>query len=155
MTIPDALRIAYMCCYLIVTSQLLFYRTVLSSALRRVSIDNFLEQRKVIDTVLVKRIKIPYYLCLFLNFIVLGISLGLPNPVFQTSLIAFGCLTADVIIALRYNGPLNKLTSAWPENVTGADWQQVRSQWLKYINIRAIFITIGMISLIAGSIMGK
>ena len=153
MTIPDAIRIAYMCCYLVVTAQLLFYISVLGPALRKVTLENFLEQRKVIDTVMVNRIKIPYYLCILLNLVVLGISLGLPNPVFHTTLIAFFCLLTDVAIALRYNGPLNKLTSSWPENATNADWQQVRTKWLNYINVRAVFIIIGMVSLIIGSVV--
>src|SRR6185436_15901911 len=102
MTLPDAIRIAYMCCYLVITAQLLFYINVLGPALRKISLDNFLELRKIVDTIMVKRIKIPYYLCLFLNIIVLGISLGLPNPVFQTSLAAFICLLADLFIALKY-----------------------------------------------------
>lgn len=153
MTIPDIIRIAYMCCYVIVTSQLLFYINVLSPTLRKVSLDNFLEQRKIIDTVMVNRIKIPYYVCLLLNLATLWFSLGLPNPVFQTTLIALFCLLTDIGIALRFNGPLNKLTSAWPENKTNADWQHVRTRWLNYINIRAVFIIIGMISLIIGSIL--
>lgn len=154
MTIPDAIRIVYMCCYLVVTAQLLFYINVLGPALRKVKLENFLEQRRIIDTVMVNRIKIPYYLCLFLNFVVLGISLGLPNPVFQTTLLALICLMSDMFIAIRFNMPLNKLTSLWPENAAEvSNWQQVRTKWLNYINLRAVFIIIGMVSLIIGSVV--
>ena len=154
MTILDLFRILHMICYLVVVSQLLFYFTVMGDALKKGSIENFLELRKIIDTVMVNRIKIPYYSSLFLSFVLVLLTFQHPQSyVFITGTIAFICLLIDAFIAIKFNVPLNKLTNQWPEKSTDVNWMEVRILWLKYINYRAIFTTFGMISLFAGAVL--
>ena len=148
------IRITHMICYLIVVSQLLFYFTVMGNALRMGSLDSFLENRKIIDTKLVKRIKIPYYTCLLLNVFVVLLSVPeYPRIIFLSTLLALVCLAIDAIIAIKFNVPLNKLTNHWPDNPSNTNWQEVRTKWLNIINYRAVFATTGMISLIVGAIL--
>lgn len=154
MTFFEILRVLHMVCYLIVVSQLLFYFTVMGNALRIGSLESFLENRKIIDTRLVKRIKIPYYTCLLLNILVVPLSVPeYPRIIFLSALLALVCLVLDAIIALKYNIPLNNLTNQWPDNPSNANWHEVRTKWLNLINYRAVFTTIGMISLIVGAIL--
>ncbi len=154
MTLTEILRILHLICYLVVVSQLLFYFTVMGAALRKASLEGFLELRKIIDTDLVKRIKIPYYICLLLSLLVVLATLPeYPRIIFLTALVALACLVIDTIIAIKFNVPLNKLTNQWPENPGNANWQDVRTRWLNMINYRAIFTTIGIISLIVGAIL--
>src|SRR5688572_24919973 len=98
MTFFEIIRIIHMICYLLVVSQLLFYFTVMGNALRMGSIDGFLENRKIIDTRLVKRIKIPYYTCLLLNVFVVLLSVPeYPRIIFLSTLLALVCLLIDAI----------------------------------------------------------
>src|SRR6187549_3113900 len=104
MTLTEILRILHLICYLIVVSQLLFYFTVMGAALRKASLEGFLELRKIIDTDLVKRIKIPYYICLLLSLLVVLATLPeYPRIIFLTALIALACLVIDTIIAIKFN----------------------------------------------------
>src|SRR4030095_10630434 len=62
-----SIRLLHLLSYLLVTSQVLFYLFILCKALKAVSLKNYFEQRKVIDSLMVKRFKFIYFFCLSLN----------------------------------------------------------------------------------------
>jgi hypothetical protein len=150
MTTIKIIQLLQLVSYLLVTSQLLFYLVILIDALRVVSLQNFLEQRKVINTLFEGRFKAMYYACLVLSLTVVVISIkDVSSPIFITSLIAFICLVADVVLTIKGNGPLNARTNTYVVGQRG-NWEELRIDWLRFIKYRGYFSTIGMISLLAG-----
>jgi hypothetical protein len=126
---------------------------VLADALRNVSLENFLEQRKAVDAIFRKRYQPIYYLSLLFSGIMVAIS------VYQTDFlsitfhaVAFVCLMADVTIALKKNNPINKLVNCYATGDENIDWQDARLRWLKFIEMRGLFISIGLLSLLIDAI---
>jgi hypothetical protein len=137
--------------YLIVTSQLLFYLVILGNAMKSISLNSYFELRKVVDTLMNQRFRIIYYTCLFLSLLTIIFASAMPeSSFFITTTLAFICLVVDVFIAQRKNVPLNKLSNTYVTKSADHDWQDVRTQWLKYIRYRGIFIVTGMIVLLWG-----
>lgn len=149
-------RMLHLTSYLLVTAQLLFYLFILSHALNLVSIENFLEQRKIIDTMFANRIRLSYYCCLALSVIMVVMTAkNLSSTIFVSCAIALICLIADIIIAQKGNVPLNTLVNAHATTNGNTDWETVRIQWLSFIKYRAIFTTTGMLSLLAGLVLNE
>ena len=63
-----SIRILHLLSYVLVTSQVLFYLFILCKALKAVSLENYFELRKVIDSLMIKRFKFMYYSCLALKY---------------------------------------------------------------------------------------
>ena len=145
------LRLIQICVYLIITSQLLFYLLILSDALKQVSLENFLELRKIVDALMSTRFRVIYYSALILTLTVVVLTFKKPDSIlFVTSVIALVCLIVDVTIAMKANVPINSLINEYTPGNTNHDWNSLRLEWLNFINIRAIFVVVGMVSQIAG-----
>ena len=145
------LRLIQICVYLIITSQLLFYFIILSDALKQVSLENFLELRKIVDALMSTRFRVIYYSALILTLTVVVLTFKKPDSIlFVTSVIALVCLIVDVTIAMKANVPINSLINEYTPGNTNHDWNSLRLEWLNFINIRAIFVVVGMVSQIAG-----
>lgn len=145
------LRLIQICVYLIITSQLLFYFIILSDALKQVSLENFLELRKMVDALMSTRFRVIYYSALILTLTVVVLTFKKPDSIlFVTSVIALVCLIVDVTIAMKANVPINSLINEYTPGNTNHDWNSLRLEWLNFINIRAIFVVVGMVSQIAG-----
>jgi uncharacterized membrane protein len=144
-------RLIQLIAYLVITSQLLFYMFILSDSLKKVSLNNFLELRKVIDVSFGHRFRVIYYSGLILSLIAVLLYVNEPGSIlFITTAIGFICLVADVAIAMKCNVPLNTLFNNYqPADVTH-NWQTLRLQWIRFINIRGVFIVIGMVTQMAG-----
>ena len=135
--------------YTIVGSQLIFYLMVMADALKMVSLKNFIAQRKAVDSIFHKRYHPVYYSALLFSGIAAAATLYKADPISTTlQCIAFLCLVADITIALKKNAPINKFVNTYSHDDKEHDWETTRRQWLKYIEIRGIFISIGMLSLI-------
>ena len=149
-------RLIHLASYVLVSAQLLFYLLVLSDALKMISLENFLEQRKVIDGSFGNRIRYSYYVCLFLSFIAVIISAWKPaSPVFISSIIAFVFLIADVLLATRGNIPINAAINSYTPGSTNFDWEDLKLRWLALINYRACCISAGVLSLLCGLVINQ
>ena len=150
------IRILHLLSYVLVTSQVLFYLFILCKALKAVSLDNYFELRKVIDSLMIKRFKFMYYSCLALSIVTVLLSARQPASLFFiSSASALIFLAIDLAITLRGSVPLNTLSHSYgatPENV---NWQNVRTQWLDYMKYRGIAIALGMSGLLAGLVFEK
>jgi hypothetical protein len=147
------LRLIQICVYLIITSQLLFYLIILSDALKQVSLDNFLELRKIVDALMSTRFRIIYYSALILTLTVVVLALKKPGSIlFVTSAIALLCLIIDVTIAMKANVPINTMINQYTPGDITHDWNSLRFKWLNLINIRGYFIIVGVISQLVGLI---
>ena len=95
------LRLIQICVYLIITSQLLFYFIILSDALKQVSLENFLELRKIVDALMSTRFRVIYYSALILTLTVVVLTFKKPDSIlFVTSVSALVCVIVDVTIAM-------------------------------------------------------
>ena len=151
-----AIRLLHMLSYLLVTSQVLFYLFILSDAFKLISLDNFFEQRKIIDALMIGRFKLMYYSCLALS--VLAVVLSIKNPgtsFFITSALALVFLVIDFWIIIKGSLPLNALAHTYGETSENVNWEAIRIQWLDYMKYRGISVTLGMAGLFAGLVFGK
>lgn len=147
------IRILQLSVYLIITSQLLFYLVILSDALKQVSLDNFMELRKIVDGLMTTRFRVIYYAALILTLTVVILSIKNPTSViFVTSCVALVCLIIDVTLAMRGNVPINSIVNAYSPGDMTHNWAGLRLQWLKLINIRGSFVVLGIVSQLAGLI---
>lgn len=147
------LKISQLVVYLIITSQLLFYLIILSDSMKQISLPSFIELRKVVDPLMESRFRTIYYSGIILTLAVVILSARKPDSsLFITSSIAMVCLIVDVTIALKGNVPINALINAYTPGDTTQNWSALRLEWLKLINIRGGFITVGMVSQLIGLI---
>jgi uncharacterized membrane protein len=149
-------RLLHLLSYLLVTSQVLFYLFILCDSLKVISLENFIELRKVIDSLMIGRFKVMYYSCLALCVIAVVLAAKQPSSgFFITSVMALIFLIADLWITVRGSMPLNELMHTYTPGHSTADWETVRTQWLDYMKYRGIIITMGMTTLIGGLILAK
>ena len=150
------IRLLHLISYLLVTSQVLFYLVILCGALKVVSLENYFEQRKVIDTLMVGRFKLMYYSCLVLSILVVILSIRQPTSLFfVSSVIALIFLAIDLTITVKGSLPLNAISNTFGTSSQSVNWETVRIQWLDYMKYRGIAITIGMVGLLAGLVFDK
>jgi uncharacterized membrane protein len=151
-----SIRLLHLISYLLVTSQVLFYLFILSDALKAVSLENYFEQRKIIDSLMITRFKAMYYSCLALSIVAVIVSVRQPASLFfVSSAIALILLSIDLAITVKGSLPLNALSHSYGAATDNVNWQEVRIQWLSYMKYRGIAMTMGMISLFAGLVFGK
>jgi len=156
MTTLKIIRTLQVITYLLISSQLLFYLLVLGDALKLVSIENFMEQRKAVDSIILVRYKWLYYSSLLICIAAVIVSARKPiSPFFISSAIALICLVVDVLIAVNLNIPINAQFNSYGEGTGLTDWNAIRLQWLDFIRYRGISIAIGMLSLIIGLVWDR
>lgn len=150
------IRLLHLISYLFVASQVLFYLVILSDALKSVSLENYFEQRKVIDSLMATRFRIMYYSCLALSIAGTIFSAGKPASLFFiSSAMALILLSVDLAITVRGSLPLNALSHSYPADLENVNWKSVRVQWLDYMKYRGIAITLGMVALLVGLVFER
>jgi hypothetical protein len=150
------IRILHLLSYVLVTSQVLFYLFILCKALKAVSLDNYFELRKVIDSLMIKRFKLMYYSCLALSIATVVLSARQPASLFFiSSTSALILLSIDLAITLRGNVPLNTLSHSYGSAAENVNWENVRVRWLDYMKYRGIAVGLGIAVLLAGLVFEK
>jgi uncharacterized membrane protein len=150
------IRLLHLLSYLLVSSQVLFYWYILSDALKAVSLENYFEQRKIIDSLMIKRFKSMYYTCLVLSIVVIVVSAQHPSSFFFiSSILALILLLVDIIITVKGSLPLNTLSHSFGTSTENVNWEEVRTQWLGYMKYRGLSITLGMACLLGGLVFEK
>ncbi|MGB8190336.1 MAG: hypothetical protein WCF67_00395 [Chitinophagaceae bacterium] len=156
MTAMKILRFIHILAYLVITGQLMFYFFVMGDALKAVGIENFVEQRKIVDPLVRQRHVPVYYACLFLSVvIVILLAKHWRSPLFLSSLAALVCLVLDVVLAQRENGPINATINNTAMGTPGVDWEGLRTHWINMIRLRGAISMAGFISLLAGVFWNK
>lgn len=151
MIVINIIRLLHLLSYLVIASQLVFYLVILGDAMKLISLNNYFEQRRVIDMLMNRRFKIMYYACLVLSLITTILAGVAPASLFFISTaLAFLCVVADVVIAQKKNIPLNTLSNTYKSANENQEWENVRTQWLKFIHYRGLIIMIGMTALLLG-----
>jgi uncharacterized membrane protein len=155
MTTIKILRLLHLAAYVILSSQLMYYVFVMGDALKLISIESFMEQRKVVDPLVQQRHIPVYYAGLILTLALLILQFKQWNSFGYVSLAIAGLLLlADVFLSLTYNVPLNKLINN-PGNVRNVNWDNVRMEWIYFIKMRALVSMVGLAVLLAGMLSFK
>jgi len=155
MSLTKTTYFVYLLCYVLVSSQLLFYLFILTDALRPVSLSNFIELRKSVDFLAEHRLRVLYYVSLPLS--IATVALLAPNrtsPLFITAVISCLCLLIDMAFALKGNMPINAQINNYTPN-SGTNWEALRQQWLTFMQYRGVAIAIGITSLLAGLFLNQ
>ena len=156
MIVIKSIRLLHLLSYVLVTSQVLFYLFILCKALKAVSLENYFEQRKVIDSLMVRRFKVMYYSCIALSIAAVIVSAGQPASLFFISSVsALILLSVDLAITVKGSLPLNALSHSYGASTENVNWENVRIQWLDYMKYRGIAITLGMVGLLFGLVFEK
>lgn len=144
----DRLRVVQLIIAIIIASQGIFYILAGAEGLRNISVQAFAEQRKAIDIAIAGRIKVLYYSALLLgiiNLVILGRASF--SSTFMLTLLATLFTLADILMAIKFNVPINNAFASYPEGSIG-DWKTLQFDWLKYIVIRGVLAIMAMISLL-------
>jgi hypothetical protein len=152
----NIIRLMQLMVYMVITSQLLFYFFILSDSLKLVSLENFIELRKVVDLSFGHRFKMIYYAGLLLSLTVVLLQIKQPGSIlFITAVISLVCLLVDVAIAMKGNVPINSLFNNYQSGDTTQNWQALRLEWINLINIRGAFIVTGICAQLIGLVFTR
>jgi hypothetical protein len=144
------LQIITLLLYSLLVSQSFFYVMGYGAALNKLSATAFIEQRVAIDTAIAGRLRFLYIACLICLLFLLYLSCT-NDLVFLTNiLLALSCLVLDMFIAIKKNIPLNKTIATWDLNNYPEDWQETRSEWLRYFSWRMIACITGFLYFLGG-----
>jgi uncharacterized membrane protein len=150
MTIIKSIRFLHLLAYLVITSQLMFYFFVMGSAMKRMSMANFIELRKIVNPLVHQRHIPVYYACLALSIIaIVLLAKDWKSPLFFSAVIALVSLVLDIVLAQAKNGPINAFISTHSSTAI-VDWEGMRDQWLYWIKVRGVISTAGFVSLLGG-----
>src|SRR6187200_975262 len=124
MIVIKSIRFLHLLNYMLITSQVLFYLFILCKALKAVSLENYFEQRKVIDLLMVKRFKGMYYSCIVLSIAAVTVSAGQPATFFFISSVsALILLSVDLAITVKGSLPLNALSHSYGTSTENVNWE--------------------------------
>ncbi len=147
----NTLRIAFLLLYLVVAAQGIFYLFSASKAFSGISMDAYADIRNATDQVIEGRLKFVYPATLLTGLIlVLSLVKAPGSAAFITTVIAFGCVVVDVLLAVKFNMPINARFHQYAPGVQGVDWESLRKTWLQFMEYRGGVQVVGFLALLAG-----
>ena len=153
MSLINLVLFLYLLLYFVLASQAVFYKLSFSNVFKKIPAQQFINIRKLADPLLEARLPVFYYssLAFGMSFIILAFYQGSMSAVLFASL-AFVFLLADVLLAKKYNIPINLQIRNMVEipEITAARFQQ---DWLRWIDIRGNFILAGFCTLLLCAIL--
>jgi hypothetical protein len=117
---------------------------------------SYIELRQLLDKNFQVKFRIVFYISL-LTCSVLTIlsSMNLTGLLFITSATALAGLVVEIVLALKGNGPINRVINTWTAENYPVDWKEYRSKWLSIFTGRQIVNIIGFLSLLVGAVFGS
>lgn len=145
-------RIAFLLLYLIVVSQGIFYLFALGKALSGVSMDAYAEIRNSTDQVIEWRLKFVYPATVLIGLITVVLCfMKAPYSLLSISTaIAFVCVLLDLMMAIKFNMPINAQFQAYQAGIQGVDWTSLRNTWLQFLEYRGVVQVVGFLALLVG-----
>lgn len=143
------LRAAFLLFFLTIVSQGIFYLFALNKALASISIDAYAEIRNATDQVIEWRLKLVYPAALLIG--VVTTLLQLKNSgifVLVTTAIALLCVIVDLVLAVKFNVPINLQFHKYSATLQEVDWVAMRQTWLQTMEYRGLVQVLGFISLL-------
>ena len=141
--------------YAIVISQSVFYILAMSSTLKKMQAETYIETRNLLTKTLEMPLQVVYYTALGTSVLLTAFCVVNPSGwLFIGSVIALITLVADAILATKGNIPLNKLINSWTSANYPSNWKQYRSKWFTLYHVRQALNITGFVSLLAGWVFG-
>src|SRR5215203_1189619 len=130
-----------------IAGQAFFYLLAMGNAQRNLRAPAYVELRNLLDRNLTARFKIVYYTVLVSSPLVCVLTArNTASLLFMTSAIACIALFIDVFVMMKGNMPLDRLIRSWtPENYPD-NWQEYRTEWLRYYQLRQVAAIAGFVS---------
>jgi hypothetical protein len=147
MPIISVVLFLYILLYFVLAGQAVFYKLCFTQVFKNIPAQQFIQIRKLADPIIEKRLPLVYYssLAFGLTFLILSIYEGaVPAIIFAA--LAFVFLLADVLLAKRYNIPIN-IEIRTLVNPSESVAYRIQHDWLRWIDIRGNFILAGFILL--------
>jgi hypothetical protein len=137
--------------YAFVVSQPFFYLLAMSNAQKNLNAPAYVELRNLLDSNLMVKNRIVYYVVLVSSIAVCICYVSQPTGLgFITSAIACVALWVDVYVMMKRNIPLNRFIQTWtPENYP-VNWKTYRAVWFSHYHRRQVACIIGFVSLVTG-----
>lgn len=143
------LRIFFLLFFLIIVSQGIFYLFALNKALSGISIDAYAEVRNATDQVIEWRLKFVYPAALLIGFVTtLSLIKNSGTFVLVTTAIALLCVIVDLVLAVKFNLPINSQFHNYPASLQEVDWLALRKTWLQVLEFRGLVQILGFLSLL-------
>ncbi|HTE31092.1 MAG TPA: hypothetical protein VK666_12010 [Chryseolinea sp.] len=138
-------RLLQLCVTIVLASQGIFYLLGLGEAVKALSVPAFAELRNAIDNAIAGRLRFLYYTAILLGVIVLALSFEQYHSLsFWCTAIAVLLTLSDILLAVKYNLPINKMFKSYPED--SIPWQNLQAEWIRFIIIRGVLITLALLS---------
>lgn len=151
----SVVRLLFLIFLLIIVSQGIFYLFALSKAFSEISITAYAEIRNSTDRVIESRLKFVYPMAVLLGLITTLSLIKSPGSLaFITAAIACACLLIDLILAIKFNMPINALFNEFDTGSRDLDWESLRRTWLKFMCFRGVIQVLGFLSLLVGLVKG-
>lgn len=151
----SVVRLLFLIFFLIIVSQGIFYLFALSKAFSEISITAYAEIRNSTDRVIEWRLKFVYPMAVLLGLITTLSLIKSPGSLaFITAAIACACLLIDLILAIKFNMPINALFNEFDTGFRDLDWESLRRTWLKFMCFRGVIQVLGFLSLLVGLVKG-
>ena len=143
MSIITLVLFLYVLLYFVLAGQAVFYKLCFSQVFKKIPAQQFISIRKLADPILETRLPVIYYssLAFGVAFIILALYQGSARTIIFSTL-AFIFLLADVMLAKKYNIPINAeiRNLVNPSDIVAA---RLQHDWIHWINIRGNFILAG------------
>ena len=143
MSIITLVLFLYVLLYFVLAGQAVFYKLCFSQVFKKIPAQHFINIRKLADPILESRLPLIYYssLAFGIAFIILAVYQGSFRTIIFATL-AFIFLMADVLLAKKYNLPINAeiRNLVNPSDITAA---RLQHDWIRWIDIRGNFILAG------------
>lgn len=153
-TIPGFI---YLLFYFVLAGQAIFYLLCFTKVFSMINASGFIHIRKLAAPLLDRPLRFWYYGCLLTGILYLSIGFShMSAPWFLLTLISYVLLVVDVLLATRFNIPVNKTIDLLkPEETTEDNMDLLRKTWLKWIDVRGKVLITGFILLLAAATMSK
>ncbi|HTE23497.1 hypothetical protein [Flavitalea sp.] len=133
----------YVLLYFVLAGQAVFYKLCFTHVFKKIPAQQFINIRKLADPILETRLPVIYYssLAFGITFIILAVYQGSAITIIFAAL-AFIFLLADVMLAKKYNIPINAeiRNLVNPSDMIAA---RLQHDWIRWIDIRGNFILAG------------
>ena len=148
MQITDLIHLLYLIGYFLIAGQGVFYLLCFARVFNQIPGKDFINIRKLADPILDSRLSLLYYSCLASGTISMVFVLSEGDPLAISFIpVSFLLLLADVILAKKFNIPLNTKIRGITRP-TDREAYELQSEWLRWIRIRAIIVIAGFLLLL-------
>ncbi|RYY26961.1 MAG: hypothetical protein EOO04_10100 [Chitinophagaceae bacterium] len=150
MTIQNLVHFFYKLTYFFLAAQGVFYLLCFSRVFGEGSPLDFIRMRKKAAPILEPRLSLLYYSCLATGAITVGFAFREPFALYAVAtIISFAMLLTDVVLAKRYNIPINSIIElASVDSVPLEKAADLQKNWIRWIVLRGRIMIAGFILLL-------